>query len=77
VISKERFDAVLETMELLSNREFVRTLRTYKAGKTKWTKLEDVGASSTGTESSAPQAPAVSAAATPRKAIAPALRCSR
>jgi len=30
------------TFELLSNREFVRTLRTYEAGKTKWTKLEDV-----------------------------------
>ena len=42
VISKDRFDAVLETMELLSNREFVRTLRTYEAGKTKWTKLEDI-----------------------------------
>ena len=42
VISKDRFDAVLETMELLSNQEFVDTLRTYEAGKTKWTSLDDV-----------------------------------
>ena len=42
VISKERFDAVLETMELLSNPDFVQTLRTYEAGKTKWTKLDDM-----------------------------------
>lgn len=42
VISKERFDAVLETMELLSNPEFVKTLRSYKSGKTKWTALEDL-----------------------------------
>ena len=42
VISKDRFDAVLETMELLSNQEFVDTLRTYEAGKTKWTSLDDM-----------------------------------
>jgi prevent-host-death family protein len=42
VISKDRFDAVLETMELLSNEEFVDTLRTYEAGKTKWTSLDDL-----------------------------------
>ena len=42
VISKDRFDAVLETMELLSNQEFVETLRTYEAGETKWTSLEDL-----------------------------------
>lgn len=42
VISKDRFDAVLETMELLSNQEFVDTLRTYEAGETKWTPLEDL-----------------------------------
>jgi prevent-host-death family protein len=42
VISKDRFDAVLETMELLSNEEFVDTLRTYKAGKTKWIALDDL-----------------------------------
>jgi prevent-host-death family protein len=40
VISKDRFDAVLETMELLSNPEFVDALRTYEAGETKWTALE-------------------------------------
>lgn len=40
VISKDRFDAVLETMELLSNPEFADTLRRYEAGKTKWTSLE-------------------------------------
>ena len=42
VISKDRFDAVLETMELLSNPEFVETLRKYESGKTKWTSLEDL-----------------------------------
>jgi prevent-host-death family protein len=42
VISKERFDAVLETMELLSNPEFASTLRAYEAGKTKWTSLKDI-----------------------------------
>ena len=42
VISKDRFDAVLETMELLSNPEFVDTLRTYEAGETTWTSLEDL-----------------------------------
>jgi prevent-host-death family protein len=42
VISKDRFDAVLETMELLSNQEFVETLRAYEAGETKWTALEDL-----------------------------------
>ena len=42
VISKDRFDAVLETMELLSNQEFVDTLRTYEAGETKWTSLDDM-----------------------------------
>jgi antitoxin YefM len=42
VISKDRFDAVLETMELLSNPDFIETLRKYEAGKTKWTKLDDL-----------------------------------
>ena len=42
VISKDRFDAVLETMELLSNPEFVDTLRAYEAGETKWTSLRDL-----------------------------------
>ena len=42
VISKDRFDAVLETMELLSNAEFVDALRTYERGETKWTSLEDL-----------------------------------
>lgn len=42
VVSKERFDAMLETMELLSNPEFVKTLRIYEAGKTKWRALEDL-----------------------------------
>lgn len=42
VISKDRFDAVLETMELLSNQEFVDTLRTYEAGNTTWTSLDDL-----------------------------------
>lgn len=42
VISKQQFDAVLETMELLSNQEFGETLQTYRAGKTKWTNLKDI-----------------------------------
>jgi prevent-host-death family protein len=39
VISKERFDALLETTELLSNPEFVEQLRKYEAGEIRWTKL--------------------------------------
>ena len=39
---KDRFDAVLETMELLSNREFVDTLRAYEAGETRWVSLADL-----------------------------------
>jgi prevent-host-death family protein len=42
VISKEQFDAVLETMELLSNPEFTETVETYRAGKTKWVNLKDL-----------------------------------
>lgn len=42
VISKDRFDAVLETMELLSNPEFAASLRRYEAGETKWVPLEDL-----------------------------------
>ena len=42
VISKDRFDAVLETMELLSNQELVDTLRTYEAGKTMWSSVDDL-----------------------------------
>lgn len=42
MISKDRFDAVLETMELLSNQEFLDTLRNYEAGETKWTSLDDL-----------------------------------
>jgi len=42
VISKDRFDAVLETMELLSNAEFVDTLHAYEAGETKWVSLADL-----------------------------------
>ncbi len=32
----------LETMELLSNPEFVQALRTYEAGETKWTSVGDL-----------------------------------
>ena len=42
MISKDRFDAVLETMELLSNQELVDTLRTYEAGKTMWSSVDDL-----------------------------------
>ncbi len=42
VISKDQFDAMLETMELLSNPEFVDTLRAYEAREAKWTSLEDL-----------------------------------
>lgn len=40
VISKDRFDALLETMELLSNPEAVDALRAHEAGGTKWIPLE-------------------------------------
>jgi prevent-host-death family protein len=42
VISKPQFDAVLETMELLSNPEFIEALQTYRAGKTKWVNVKDM-----------------------------------
>ncbi len=42
VISKGQFDAVLETLELLSNAEFTSTLKAYRAGRTKWTALKDI-----------------------------------
>jgi prevent-host-death family protein len=44
VISKQQFDAVLETMELLSNPEFAETLQTYRSGKTKWVNVKDIPA---------------------------------
>ena len=40
VISKARFDAILETMELLSNTELIETLRRDQAGLTTWTALD-------------------------------------
>jgi prevent-host-death family protein len=42
LISKDRFDAMLETMELLSNPDFVSALRKDKAGKTVWKSLKDL-----------------------------------
>jgi prevent-host-death family protein len=42
VVSRARFHAMLETIELLSNREFVDTLRQVEAGEVTWTPLEDV-----------------------------------
>jgi prevent-host-death family protein len=42
VISKQHFDAVLETMELLSNPEFAKTMKTYRGGKTKWVSVKDI-----------------------------------
>jgi prevent-host-death family protein len=42
VISKQQFDAVLETMELLSNPEFSEVLQTYRAGTIKWVNLKDI-----------------------------------
>lgn len=40
LISRERLDAVLETIEVLSNTDAVKALEQYKQGKTKFTGLE-------------------------------------
>jgi len=41
-VPRERFEGLLETMELLSNPEAMKTLRLAKAGKLKYRKLDDV-----------------------------------
>ena len=40
LISKERVDAVIETMELLGDPDAMKALRQYKAGKTRFHGLE-------------------------------------
>ncbi len=40
LISKERLDAVLETIEVLSNPDAMKALENYKRGKTKFTGSE-------------------------------------
>ncbi len=44
VISKDRFDAMLETLELLSNSEFVQTLNAHRAGKLRMKPIKGSGA---------------------------------
>lgn len=43
VISKDRFDAMLETLELLSNGEFVQVLGAHRAGKLRMKALTGSG----------------------------------
>ncbi len=40
LISRERLDAVLETVEVLSNADAARALERYRQGKTRFTGLE-------------------------------------
>lgn len=42
VISKKRFDALLETLELLSNADFVETLAAHRQGKLRLTPLRAI-----------------------------------
>jgi len=40
-LSRDRIEAMIETMELLGDPAFIKALREYKAGKTKFVDLED------------------------------------
>ena len=42
LVPRERFESLLETMELMSNPAAMKALRDHKAGKTKYRTLADV-----------------------------------
>ena len=42
VISKKRMDAITETLELLANPDAMKTLRASKAGKLRYTSLNEI-----------------------------------
>lgn len=41
-LSRDRIEALIETMELLGDPAFMKALKEYKSGKTKFTDIEDV-----------------------------------
>ena len=41
-LSRDRIEALIETMELLGDPSFIKTLKKYKSGKMKFTDLEHV-----------------------------------
>jgi antitoxin YefM len=42
ILSPERFEAMLETMEIMANPEAMDAIRNYKAGKTKFLPLDSL-----------------------------------
>ena len=42
IVSRARMEAIAETMELLANEDFMRTLRKYRAGKLKMKPLNAI-----------------------------------
>jgi antitoxin YefM len=42
IVSPERFEAMLETMEIMANPEAMDAIRDYKAGKTKFLPLDSL-----------------------------------
>jgi len=42
ILSPERFEAMLETMEIMANPEAMDAIRNYKAGKTKFLTLDSL-----------------------------------
>lgn len=42
ILSPERFEAMLETMEIMANPEAMNAIRDYKAGKTKFLPLDSL-----------------------------------
>lgn len=43
LVSRERMEAIVETMELLANPEAMRAVRRHKAGKTRFHPIEALG----------------------------------
>jgi PHD/YefM family antitoxin component YafN of YafNO toxin-antitoxin module len=43
-LSKDRIEALIETMELIGNPEFLKALKEYKSGKTKFHSVEELDA---------------------------------
>jgi len=41
-LSRDRIEALIETMELLGDSSFMRTLKEFKSGKTKFVDMDDV-----------------------------------
>ena len=43
VVSRERMEAIVETMEVLANPDAMRALRLYERGRTSFHSVEDLG----------------------------------